>query len=61
MSDASNKGPDLKYGEHMKRTNLTLPPHLRAYARDIGDNGSMSDGVRKALEEHMQRRSVKES
>ena len=58
MSDANKK---LQYGEHMKRTNLTLPPHLRAYARDIGDNGSMSDGVRKALEEHMQRRSVKES
>ena len=58
MSDtAKKKGPDPQYEEKMQPTNIMLPPHLRAYARDIGDG--MSDGVRTALEEHMERRGVK--
>ena len=57
MSDTqAKKGPDPLYGEAMQRTNLMLPAHLKAYARDIG-KGNMSEGVRDALEEHMRQRS----
>ena len=51
----SKTGPDPIYDEAMQRTNVMLPPHLKAYAREIGKN--ISDGIRKALEEHMQERS----
>jgi len=46
-------GPPPKYDTAMKRTHVMMPDHLKEYARQAGD-GSVAEGVRQALEYHME-------
>jgi len=47
-----NAGRPRNGAERMVRTPVTLPPELRSYAKRIG-GGSVSAGVRLALQAHM--------
>ncbi len=52
MPRGDNAGRPRNGAERMVRTPVTLPPELRSYAKRIG-GGSVSAGVRLALQAHM--------
>ena len=52
MPRGDNAGRPRNGAERMVRTPVTLPPELRSYAKRIG-GGSVSAGVRLALQTHM--------